>query len=274
MQENSLLKFECRVPIEGYEIGTFERLVPDDDKIAVSARGERVTLHGLGRSWVHKRVAFKVLQPKSEQIKCFDLYDETSNPLLDFANAPTTPDGIKALADRFGPLFVGPQFCDFWFKEIEDIQSALTIWGECKSTGNFDPIIREVAMRQWSSGAASTILNETKLAGNSEMLQEALEWEPRLSESIGDYDYGLEANIQLGRAPQGENGARFYIRPRTLTDAIWTQLAQAVGGSEFLKTCVECKKWFTVSAGHGRSDKKYCSNACRMRTYRKGKAEQ
>jgi hypothetical protein len=38
-----------------------------------------------------------------------------------------------------------------------------------------------------------------------------------------------------------------------------------------LRTCVQCRKWFTLEAGRGRSDKEYCSNACRMRAYRKRK---
>jgi hypothetical protein len=33
-----------------------------------------------------------------------------------------------------------------------------------------------------------------------------------------------------------------------------------------------CRKWFTIEEGQGRSDKQYCSNACRMRAYRKRKA--
>jgi hypothetical protein len=38
-----------------------------------------------------------------------------------------------------------------------------------------------------------------------------------------------------------------------------------------LRACVQCRKWFTLEAGRGRSDKEYCSNACRMRAYRKRK---
>ena len=51
-------------------------------------------------------------------------------------------------------------------------------------------------------------------------------------------------------------------------------LGAAIDGSESLQNCVECERWFTISAGQGRSHKAYCSNACRMQAYRKRKAKQ
>jgi hypothetical protein len=65
--------------------------------------------------------------------------------------------------------------------------------------------------------------------------------------------------------------ARLCIRPHSLRDAIWAQLVLAIDGNVNLRGCVECRKWFTLEAGRGRSDKEYCSNACRMRAYRKRK---
>jgi hypothetical protein len=83
---------------------------------------------------------------------------------------------------------------------------------------------------------------------------------------------GIDANILLSNDPPfGE--PQLCIRPTTLLDAMWTQLALAVAGSEALRTCVECKKWFTIKADRGRSDKEYCSDACRTRAYRKRKGK-
>ena len=45
----------------------------------------------------------------------------------------------------------------------------------------------------------------------------------------------------------------------------------AIDGNMNLGKCVQCRKWFRLDAGRGRSDKQYCSNACRMRAYRKRK---
>src|SRR5262249_40548289 len=64
---------------------------------------------------------------------------------------------------------------------------------------------------------------------------------------------------------------KLCIRPVTLQEALWTQLVLAIDKNVNLGACVQCRKWFTLEAGRGRPDKKYCSNACRMRAYRKRK---
>jgi hypothetical protein len=87
------------------------------------------------------------------------------------------------------------------------------------------------------------------------------------------HEVGVGVSVHLKEDPL-DASARLCIRPTHLSDALWIQLAQAIDGSESLRTCVECKKWFTIKAGRGRSDKEYCSDACRMRAYRKRKGKQ
>ena len=120
---SALLKFECRVPVGGYRIVTFDerkffdlQLDPasDDDSILPPANltedeqsllkkwGMRMVPWGDRRSIWHELQ--EVFEPNSERIRCFDLFEETSTPYLDFANALKTLDGAKALADRFGFL--------------------------------------------------------------------------------------------------------------------------------------------------------------------------
>jgi hypothetical protein len=81
---------------------------------------------------------------------------------------------------------------------------------------------------------------------------------------------GTEANVLL-RNDARNNSARLCIKPRDLINAMYTQLALAIDGNVNLRSCLECRNWFTLEAGRGRSDKEYCSNACRMRAYRKRK---
>jgi hypothetical protein len=119
-------------------------------------------------------------------------------------------------------------------------------WKKADTTGDFRPIIRFVSRQR------------------------------RVHHKFGRFfesDVGrIDTNILLREDPQS-GAARLCIRPTTLHNALWTQLAQAIAGSESLQTCVECKSWFIIKAGRGRSDKEYCSDTCRMRAYRKqGKA--
>ena len=289
----TLLEFECRAPVDGYRIMSFderkfgamsidERMRSDDFSVLATAdatEDERYLL----RRWGMRIVPYsglvlpepevrQLLEPQSGQIRCFDLFEVTPSPFLEFVNnAPERPkaladlrprsrraptakrkaladligrplfdvepqyvDAAKALANRFGPLLggEGPEYVDTWYYAMMEMRRAVTAWEKAKTTGDFGPIIQSIS---------------------------------RLTRPIG-------ANILLREDP-ANGAARLCLRPPTLLDALWTQLALALDGSEYLRTCVECKKWFTISAGQGRSDKEYCTNACRMRAYRERKGK-
>jgi hypothetical protein len=81
---------------------------------------------------------------------------------------------------------------------------------------------------------------------------------------------GVPLELLLKKDPLS-NSARLCIHPRSLWNALWVELLLAIDGNQNLRACVQRRKWFTLEAGQGRSDKEYCSNACRMRAYRKRK---
>ena len=51
--------------------------------------------------------------------------------------------------------------------------------------------------------------------------------------------------------------------PRHLSSALWLQFAQAVDGNKGYRQCPRCSRWFEISPRTARSDKVFCSNACR-----------
>ena len=122
---------------------------------------------------------------------------------------------------------------------MKEMHSAVAACEKAEATGDFSRIIRRVGRQARSS----------------------FEEHP---------ESGIGARILLSKEPLTGRG-RICIRPTTLLNALWTQLAQAVDGRQSLRTCVECKKWFAIESDRGRSDKEYCSDACRMRAYRKRK---
>jgi hypothetical protein len=85
-----------------------------------------------------------------------------------------------------------------------------------------------------------------------------------------DVGPGVTVKLLLKEDPLSAS-ARLCIRPDSLLTALYSQLLLAIDGNLNLRACVECRKWFTLEAGRGRSDKEYCSDACRMRAYRKRK---
>jgi hypothetical protein len=184
----------------------------------------------------------EIFEPQSEKFRCFNLFEEASSPYVDFVNTPALigdVEGPKALADRFGPLHGEhrPLYVDDWTFSLDVMHRALKAWKKADATGDFRPVIRGFSHKGPKPGRNR-----------------------------------IDASISLRENPLS-GAARLCIRPETLLDALWTQLAQAIDGSQSLRNCVECKRWFTISAGQGRSDKEYCSDACRMRAYRKRKGE-
>jgi hypothetical protein len=270
----SLLEFECRVPVGGYKVLYFDESkfievdefedgsvsepenATEDELYLLRRWGSRITptwardpknreefFDLTSYEWEPQLQAF--LEPLSEKIRCFNLFAEASSPYVDFVNldlrsSPRLPppggyvEGPKALADRYGPLYEGPQTVSNWIDAVVPLRNALKAWKNAGRSGNFKPFIRAFSQKGW------------KAVGRNR----------------------IDASITIREDPL-TGAARLCIRPETLLDALWTQVAQAVDGSQSLQNCFVCKQWFTIKSGEGRSDKKYCSDACRMRAYRK-----
>jgi hypothetical protein len=93
------------------------------------------------------------------------------------------------------------------------------------------------------------------------------------SSKIAQSEYGktIIANLWHRVIPcYDDSGALAYL-PINLLGAMWLQLAYAVGRGGAPRQCPTCSDWFVVSnssSGHGRrtrSDKKFCSDECRMK---------
>lgn len=62
---------------------------------------------------------------------------------------------------------------------------------------------------------------------------------------------------------------RLDSRVGTLLSALWLQFALAVTDDKTYPRCMVCQNRFEVSPATARADKRYCSNTCRSRAYRK-----
>jgi hypothetical protein len=216
---SALLEYQCRPPVGGYDIITIE-LPGDPEEPQDPPRKVRV------------------LQPRSERTRRFDLFKANPSAFLEFAQTPPTENGIKDFADRYGgSLGPGPGqvYIDYWCSAIREMHQAVELWQKSKMTGDFRRINRCV--------------------------EELFYPRPVL---------GMPVYLLLKKDPLN-GSASLCIRPDRLHHALWVQLLLAIDGNLNLRGCVQCRKWFTLEAGRGRSDKEYCSNACRMRAYRKRK---
>ena len=61
--------------------------------------------------------------------------------------------------------------------------------------------------------------------------------------------------------------------PRNLIGALWLQLAESIAGDKQWEGCPGCGQWLEVKAAAHRADRRYCSEACRAKAYRKRKQQ-
>ena len=180
------------------------------------------------------------LQARSKRIRRFDLFKVNSSAFLEFAQTPATEDGIKDFADRYGlMIFDDDEPIEWWFAAIRQMHRMVELWEMSKSTRDYSKLIRAVRKKLILAG-------------------------------FEDERPGVKVELHLREDPLSAS-ARLRVVPETLLTALWTQLVLAIDGNLILRGCVQCRKWFTLEAGRGRSDKEYCSNACRMRAYRERK---
>jgi hypothetical protein len=245
---SALQEFECHPAIGGYRVATFDQRkfvsaefdfetgkyvgpplpgVTADERYVLELSGSFATADD------DEPEVIEVLVPASDRTKGFDLFDSDPAAFLKFANIPTTFEGVKAFADRFGQLHHSRvSLLDNWYWTIREMRRAVMAWEKADAIHEFSGLMRLIKRhgeRNFHGGGVNVRLKEDPLT----------------------------------RVP------RLCLRPDDLLDALWVQLFLAIDGSQNLRTCSECRTWFTVQAGRGRSDKEYCSDACRMRAYRK-----
>lgn len=79
----------------------------------------------------------------------------------------------------------------------------------------------------------------------------------------------LESSPQIVRDAAGEKKIRPV--PKDLLSFMWLQLAQAYLGNKSFTVCQQCDKWYETGHDGRISSKRFCSDACRMRAYRRRK---
>ena len=79
-------------------------------------------------------------------------------------------------------------------------------------------------------------------------------------------------DVKLLWDSEDERG-RLHLVPTSLLGALWLQFAQAITGNKDYRRCARCNTWFELSPEASRTNKLYCSDACKMKSYRDRQAE-
>ena len=86
------------------------------------------------------------------------------------------------------------------------------------------------------------------------------------------FNYGMGGSLTFQVKMDPDTGVlRTEIIAASLEQLIEVQWGMSIAAHVHHRQCAECPNWFAVHAGSGRPEKAYCSDACRMRAYRKRK---
>jgi hypothetical protein len=69
------------------------------------------------------------------------------------------------------------------------------------------------------------------------------------------------------------SGLEGHDQPTDLVGAMWHLVFDLIRGNGEHRRCLACQSWYEVSTAGSRNDRQYCSDACRMRAYRRRRAK-
>jgi hypothetical protein len=175
--------------------------------------------------------SFLVINPIGEEFDQFDFLEIEDSVFKAFAHAPRTPEGVVEFANKYGLLH----------RDVpERVQTWFAHMGRIRS-----------AMSKWEKE------RDGDMSAFIDAFNQCREISPTMTRLSPQQIPGTPPNI--------------FLEPEDLLSAMWLELAMAVEGNVNFDRCRECPTWFAISPGTNRPDKRYCSDACRMRAYRKRK---
>ncbi len=245
--------------------------VPPPSLIAVDANYVPVPSTALFRD-------FAALEPIMGNIERF----VTRNGFLNTPGTGTSTIHMGSLiyletsGGREHPFWYGESVRD-WKRAIQEMKEWVTLWDLLQSNNRraVKERFRWEGNKMWYTdldGKAHYIFNR-KLDGDivwyhpDEIMRPAWDW---LLWTINEkLKGGIPARLLWSEA-QGR--PVLCHTADHLLDAMWLQFARAIDGNKQYKLCPECGNAFEVHPEMARADKVFCSDACRMRAYRKRKS--
>ena len=171
----------------------------------------------------------------------------------------------------------------FWRHEIVALREAWLLWTACqKGDTSFLASRVDLAGSEWvDEGVAQVVYLDPSWGQVSTMTEvgsptdfhylDLVEPALHVVRTLVNLHLGSEMEVEFAL---DEETQRFetVMAPRDLLGVIWLQLADAIEHRHQYRQCDECGKWFRA-VSQGGSRRNYCSDACRVRAYRKRKKE-
>lgn len=219
-----------------------------------------------------------------------------------FAETPPTKEAVLQFANRFGPLgesvgiildggVVGTgEPVSLWKREIAAMREVVELWmtSTAKDGNSWRKSARAGATLseriRWEAG--DKILYRTP--GRCAVIA-STRVSPELLERFSPPDVvgPAKAHVQkvVNQHLKGRVSPRLlwasavprlglHFVPSNLIGALWLQFARAIDGEKEYRRCQVCPRFIEISLEPtgSRTDRKYCSDACRMKEYRRTKS--
>lgn len=165
----------------------------------------------------------------------------------------------------------------FWSDEIRSIKQAIQVWDAVRA---MDAQVLSDYIG-WADDGVYYHGEEPEPVSTQSFHPEFLQWlrrgdlfEPAILRLAGRLNSRLECGTpaRFRWVPQEPGHLHLFYIPGSLIEAVWLQFALAVDRSKDYRKCIQCGTWFELSPDKARSNRLFCSGACKSRNYRDKKA--
>ena len=217
-----------------------------------------------------------IIEMPGEKIEYRPLHEDTGL-FHALATMERSPDGCVAFASRYGLLggeitravrWNGQDALGeplrLWYRQVNALWIALDLWMQL-SEDNQEALRRRI---EWKT--------EAVVMNGIEVIPGAIEGCDRgdITGPAWRYlrhmlDKELQHRMAVRAVIDGSSGRpTVHLEPSSLAGALWLQLALAVAEDKNYRACAFCGRWIEITPGLANVNRKYCSDACRMRAYR------
>ena len=225
-----------------------------------------------------------VYVPSSSWLKNYDPFSEAPGLFLVFARLEPTEDAIVGFANAYGITSI--RMPD-WEAEIRDMRNAIELW-QAVETKNEELLAKHVHWDNERDGVrfSSPLTKKVRHRVKGTLPNAGIElgrykqgdlWEPAQLLLDGViYCNASWQNVSL-IPTRRQSGLTYQIllnsQPDPLLDVIWAQFALAVAESQEFRFCKLCNRPFEVAPQTNRTDRVFCSDTCRVKSYQRRQAK-
>jgi len=182
-----------------------------------------------------QELILRIIEPRGETLRCSNVLASAPDLFVEFANINDSEARLLDFVNRHGLLFPDPSL--YVATGLERVAEFLEVFGQFESD-------KPTGSKRWLS-----LYDELRPSAETE---------------------GNDLKV----VPKIEAGAiQIWLEPPDLLSAIWLQFLLSAADDMTVTHCHCCPNFIAVAGSLGRTDKRFCSAACKQRNYRMREAE-